>query len=228
MAPKLTQTVYSECIFHGLPTFPAHDAKKYTVIVTRATGISGSEILSVLAAAPERWETIYAMSRRAPNSHGAHVKHVAADFLSTPEKRSELFKEEEMEKVDYIFFASYIQPPDQEGGIWSNTDELEKVNGSSQHPLSRSHLTHISHYLLKLPLSTGPHHPHPKAFPPPNRRKALRPAPRTNHNPHGRRYNPHPRPTRQFLLPTRRPPLRLVQQAQFKLRHHAPWLHPRR
>ena len=94
MAPKLIQTVYSEGIFHGLPTFPTHDGKKYTAIVTGATGISGSEILSVLAAAPERWETIYAMSRRVPSIHGAHVKHVAADFLSTPEELAELFKKE--------------------------------------------------------------------------------------------------------------------------------------
>jgi hypothetical protein len=40
-----------------LPTFPAHDGKKYTAIVTGANGISGSEITNVLAASPGRWET---------------------------------------------------------------------------------------------------------------------------------------------------------------------------
>jgi hypothetical protein len=33
---------------------------------------------------------------------------------------------------DYIFFASYLQPPIEEGaGLWSNSDELERVNGKS-------------------------------------------------------------------------------------------------
>jgi hypothetical protein len=32
---------------------------------------------------------------------------------------------------DYIFFTSYMQPPLAEGaGLWSNSDELETVNGN--------------------------------------------------------------------------------------------------
>jgi len=94
MAP-VTQTVYSEGIFYGLPTFSAHDGKKYTAIVTGANGISGSEIVDVLAAAPERWETIYSMSRRPPTSTNPRVKPIAADFLSsTPEELAALFKKE--------------------------------------------------------------------------------------------------------------------------------------
>jgi hypothetical protein len=35
---------------------------------------------------------------------------------------------------DYIFFASYMQPPLAEGaGLWSNSDELETVNGTHPH-----------------------------------------------------------------------------------------------
>jgi len=48
MMPRATQTVFSEGIFHGLPTFPDQDGKKYTAIVTGANGISGSEIVDVL------------------------------------------------------------------------------------------------------------------------------------------------------------------------------------
>lgn len=92
---RTTQTVYSEGILHGLPTFPSHDGKKYTAIVTGANGISGSEIVNALAASPERWETIYAMSRRPPASEHANVKNIAADFLdSTPEELAEIFKKE--------------------------------------------------------------------------------------------------------------------------------------
>ncbi|KAN0095648.1 hypothetical protein V8E51_016359 [Hyaloscypha variabilis] len=126
--PRTTQTVFSEGIFHGLPTFPDHDGKKYTAIVTGANGISGSEIVDVLASSPERWETIYALSRKPPVNKNPHVKTIAADFLSSPEELAALFKKEGI-KADYIFFASYLQPPTPEGaGVWSNADDLETVN----------------------------------------------------------------------------------------------------
>jgi hypothetical protein len=92
---RTTQTVWSEGIYHGLPTFPDHDGKKYTAIVTGANGISGSEIVDVLSASPERWGTIYALSRKPPVNDNPHVKTLAADFLSsTPEELAEKFKEE--------------------------------------------------------------------------------------------------------------------------------------
>jgi len=94
MTPTI-ETTYSEGLFHGLPTFPAHDGKRYTAIVTGANGISGSEIVNALVASPERWETIYAMSRRPPENKNKHVKNIAADFMgSSPEKLAALFKEE--------------------------------------------------------------------------------------------------------------------------------------
>ncbi len=129
MSPKF-QTVYSSGIHHGLPTFPDHDGKKYTAIVTGANGISGSEIVNALVAAPERWETVYAMSRRPPPAVNERVKPISADFLgSTPEELAELFKKEGV-KADYVFFTSYIQPPTTEGqALWDNHDELETVNG---------------------------------------------------------------------------------------------------
>lgn len=87
-----TETVYSDGIFCGLPTFPVHDGKKYTAIETGANGISGSEIVNVLAAAPERWELIYALSRRPPVCSNPRVKPIAADFLdSSPEELAALF-----------------------------------------------------------------------------------------------------------------------------------------
>ena len=94
MASKLL-SVQSKGIFHGLPTFPDQEGKKYTAIVTGANGISGSHIVDVLAESPERWDRIYAMSRRAPTSTRSNVKNIAADFLaSTPEELAEHFEKQ--------------------------------------------------------------------------------------------------------------------------------------
>lgn len=92
---RTTQAVYSDGIHYNLPTFPLHDGAKYTAIVTGANGISGSEIVNTLAATPERWDTIFAMSRRPPPSQNPRVKSIAADFLrSTPEELAAVFEEE--------------------------------------------------------------------------------------------------------------------------------------
>jgi len=87
-----TLTVESKGIYHHLPTFPAHDGKRYSAIVTGANGISGSAIVDVLAESPERWGTVYAISRRPPVSAQPQVKPIAADFLESPERIAELLK----------------------------------------------------------------------------------------------------------------------------------------
>jgi nucleoside-diphosphate-sugar epimerase len=82
-----SQTVISKGIFHGLPTFPEYDGKKLSIIVTGANGISGSAMVKALSEAPERWDKIYALSRR-PRTYPAssNVISIAVDFLdSTPE-----------------------------------------------------------------------------------------------------------------------------------------------
>lgn len=93
MAARTYQTTYSEGIFHGLPTFPDHDGKRYSAIVTGANGISGSEIVNALSASPERWETVYAVSRRPPPSANPSIKPIAADFTDSPETLAKLFQE---------------------------------------------------------------------------------------------------------------------------------------
>jgi hypothetical protein len=88
------QTVYSETIFHGLPTFPDHDGKEYTAIVTGANGISGAHILQTLSSAPKRWKKIYALSRKAPSVKlEPNVSFISADFLGSPEKIAATLKE---------------------------------------------------------------------------------------------------------------------------------------
>ena len=85
MQPNLSTTM----------TFVTKWLTRKLTVVTGANGISGSEIVNVLAAAPERWETVYAMSRRPPVGENPRVKAIAADFLnSTPEELAALFKKE--------------------------------------------------------------------------------------------------------------------------------------
>ncbi|KAK5717974.1 hypothetical protein LTR15_008817 [Elasticomyces elasticus] len=100
MPARTTQTVFSEGILHGLPRFPDHEGKKYSAIVTGANGISGSEIVNALAAAPKRWEKIYALSRRPPTNDNPRVHGIAVDFLdSTPEEIAASLKQSGVEAL---------------------------------------------------------------------------------------------------------------------------------
>jgi nucleoside-diphosphate-sugar epimerase len=90
-----SHTVVSKGIFHGLPTFPEYDGKKLSIIVTGANGISGSAMVKVLSEAPERWNKIYALSRR-PATYPAsrNIVSIAVDFLdNTPEAIAKVLKE---------------------------------------------------------------------------------------------------------------------------------------
>lgn len=93
-----TQSVFSKEEFYGLPTFPEAEGKKYSAIVTGANGITGSHILRVLAEAPERWGTIYALSRRPPTSLiNGNIKYLSVDFLEKPEEIAKTLKEHVLE-----------------------------------------------------------------------------------------------------------------------------------
>ena len=90
-----SQTVVSKGIFHGLPTFPHLDGKKLTAIVTGANGISGTAMVKVLSESPQRWDKIYALSRR-PATYPAtsNVISIAVDFVdSSPEQIAKIFKD---------------------------------------------------------------------------------------------------------------------------------------
>lgn len=125
-----TATVQSHGIFHGLPTFPDHEGKKYSAIVTGANGISGKHLVETLSKSPERWGQIFALSRKPPTSDSPNVRPIAVDFLHTdPKEIASLLKNKNV-KADYIFFTSYIQPPPKEGqGLWSDEKQMEEQNG---------------------------------------------------------------------------------------------------
>ena len=86
-----THTIESNDIYHGLPTF---DEQGLTAIVTGANGVSGSYMLKVLSAHPQRWKKIYALSRRPPfGDLPSNVEHVPLDFLKSPDQISATLKE---------------------------------------------------------------------------------------------------------------------------------------
>lgn len=94
----MSQAIISRGIFHGLPTFPEYDGTKLRIIVTGANGISGSAMVKVLSDAPERWEKIYALSRRPPTeSVASNVEHIAVDFLdSTPDQIAKILQDHQV------------------------------------------------------------------------------------------------------------------------------------
>jgi nucleoside-diphosphate-sugar epimerase len=127
------QIVESKGIYHGLPVYPP-SLKGLTAIVTGANGISGNYMIRVLAQNPERWSKIYCLSRSPPaipNGLPKNAEHIAVDFLQEPEAIAQVLKEKGV-KADYIFFYSYIQTaPKPGGGLWSDAEEMCRVNRTS-------------------------------------------------------------------------------------------------
>ncbi|KAK5044550.1 hypothetical protein LTR84_010674 [Exophiala bonariae] len=126
-------------IYHNLPQFDPK-IKDLTAIVTGANGISGFHTCRALLESPDRWEKIYAMSRRPPpdammalltREQRRKIEHVSIDFLQNPKEVAEAMKNAGVERVDYVFFYSYLQPRPPPGSpAWSNDEELVEVNSA--------------------------------------------------------------------------------------------------
>jgi hypothetical protein len=126
------QLVESKGICHGLPVYP-FSLKGLTAIITGANGISGNYMLRVLAQDPERWTKIYCLSRRPPSIPDGlpqNAEHIPLDFLKEPAEIAKVLKEKSV-KADYVFFYSYVQvKPKEGGGLWSDAEEMCKVNST--------------------------------------------------------------------------------------------------
>ena len=125
-----TQQVRSVGIYHGLPAYPS-DVNGLTAVITGANGISGYYMYRVLAQDPKRWKKIYCLSRRPPLIPGglpSHVEHIPLDFLKEPKEIASVLKEHNV-TADHVFFFSYLQPAPLPGkGLWSDADEMARVN----------------------------------------------------------------------------------------------------
>ncbi|KAK4168164.1 Iridoid synthase [Cladorrhinum sp. PSN259] len=141
--PSVTQMVQSKGIIHGLPVYSDANPKLkgLTALVTGATGVSGYQMVKVLASSPQRWAKIYCLSSRPPPANffsdlgedaAKRVEHIAVDFLSEPSQIAhQLLTEAKIKKVDHIFYFSYCQPPPKSDSVldlWANPDELSSIN----------------------------------------------------------------------------------------------------
>lgn len=153
------QLIRSDGIFLGLPFYgPTHKSHRQTALITGATGVSGYHMIKVLAAS-EQWAQVYCLSRRSPpptfyadlGANADKIKHVSIDFLDRPEELSKVLGSKithvyaplhtSMFKFpktdirfcfrDHIFYFSYMQPSpkDKVSSLWSNADEINRVNG---------------------------------------------------------------------------------------------------
>ncbi|KAK3716889.1 hypothetical protein LTR37_006239 [Vermiconidia calcicola] len=131
-----TQTVRSDGIYHGLPVLDnGHQCLR--AIVVGASGMSGQTMIDLLLGNPQRWEKVYAMSRRAPQidaqaSGTANVEHVPMDLLKEPSEMATLLTEHCV-KADIVFFFGYVQLSAEERKYSSgNSDaarKLAEING---------------------------------------------------------------------------------------------------
>lgn len=125
-----TQQIHPKTIFHALPVYPP-EITGLTAIITGANGISGHYMLQVLSESPQRWKKIYCLSRRPPAIPGGlppNAEHIALDFLTNPQTIAATLRAKNV-TADHVFFFSYVQPPPKEGqGLWSNAEEMVRVN----------------------------------------------------------------------------------------------------
>lgn len=81
-----SQIIHSKGIFRGLPDIPSHFSGLRAIVVG-ASGTSGQPMIDLLSSKPERWEKVYALSRRPPKAKkDSNVQHVPIDLLYEPEK----------------------------------------------------------------------------------------------------------------------------------------------
>ena len=83
-------------------------------------GILGREIVKQLSQNPEKWKTIYALSRTKKEECPQNVVHKHIDLLSSADQMA---KDLEGVEAEYVFFAAYLQK-DTEQENW-------QVNGLS-------------------------------------------------------------------------------------------------
>ncbi|KAL0929869.1 nad dependent epimerase dehydratase family protein [Colletotrichum truncatum] len=116
-------------IYRNLPTFDESIAG-LTAIVTGANGISGFNTMRALLDSPQRWETIYCLSRRPPPNEmmallsdeaRSRIKMISCDFLDDPTLIAKSLKSSGV-RADHIFFYSYIHKD------WSEAEALVKSN----------------------------------------------------------------------------------------------------
>jgi nucleoside-diphosphate-sugar epimerase len=123
-------------IYHNLPQFDP-SIKGLNALVCGATGISGFHCIRALLDTPDRWSTIYAVSRN-PISDGLlglltdsqrnRIKHISLDLGSSAEDNAKALKNAGVE-ADYIFYYAYLNPSSGESAMDpSSAKQLVEAN----------------------------------------------------------------------------------------------------
>lgn len=104
-------------IYRNLPSFDP-SIKNLKAIICGANGISGFNTLRALLDSPERWSTIYTLSRSPPSEEQlalidpalrSRIKHVSIDFGSPASEIKDALVKAGV-NADYVFFYTYLQP----------------------------------------------------------------------------------------------------------------------
>lgn len=131
-------------VYRNLPTFDP-SIKNLRATICGANGISGFNTLRSLLESPDRWSTIYTLSRSPlserqlslidPRLH-SHIKQVKVD-LNLPGNEIAQILQEAGVGVDYAFFYAYIEPRNAGTGM---SADLADVLYEANVPLFRNFL----------------------------------------------------------------------------------------
>ncbi|KZF21420.1 NAD dependent epimerase/dehydratase family protein [Xylona heveae TC161] len=93
-----------------------------SAIVTGATGILGREIVFALGKDPQKWQTVYALSRSQKEDYPSNVQHGRIDLQAGPQ---ELAKQLQGIEAEYLFFTAYLQKDSEQENWDTNGAMLE-------------------------------------------------------------------------------------------------------
>ncbi|KAH7141678.1 hypothetical protein EDB81DRAFT_898904 [Dactylonectria macrodidyma] len=122
-------------IYRNLPQFDP-SIKGLSAIICGVSGISGFNTLRALLDSPERWQTIYTLSRSPiPDNQLAiidpslqsRIKHVSIDLGSSASEVKESLTQAGV-VADYVFFYAYYQPDGESGMETSMAQALYDAN----------------------------------------------------------------------------------------------------
>ena len=122
-------------IYRNLPTFDT-SLKGLKALICGGSGISGFHALRALLDTPERWSTVYLLSRSPlPDSMAAllteeqkkRIQYVSVDLQSNSDEVASKLKEAKVEP-DYVFFYSYMNPKSTNAMSHDAAKEIFKLN----------------------------------------------------------------------------------------------------
>ena len=138
-------------IYCNLPTFDPN-IKGLSAIVCGVSGISGFNTLRSLLSSPDRWATVYTLSRSPLNDktlrllsleQRSRIRHVSVDLSSSASSVAKSFRDANV-KVDYAFFYSYSQPKSGKSAM----------NPEAAHELVDANVPLLRNFLDALPLAS--------------------------------------------------------------------------